>query len=115
MLKFFTNVSLTTFLQSNELTISNVSFNCRKVVRLTLVKNFNMVKPEEYVKLIEKVNPDFIEAKGYVHVGESRKRLPHDAMPYHEDVRAFAEDLEKVSSFEIKDESKPSRVVLLTK
>jgi len=91
------------------------SFNCRKVIRLTLVKNFNMVKPEEYVKLIEKLNPDFIEAKGYVHVGESRKRLPHNAMPYHEDVLKFAEKIAKNSSYEIKDDFRPSRVVLLTK
>ncbi|MBD3155206.1 MAG: 4-demethylwyosine synthase TYW1 [Candidatus Aenigmarchaeota archaeon] len=90
------------------------SFDCRKVVRLTMVKGFNMTKPKEYVKLIEKINPDFIEAKGYVHVGESRKRLPHDAMPYHEDVRDFSKELEKASSFEIKDESEPSRVVLMT-
>lgn len=90
------------------------SFDCRKVVRLTMVKGFNMVKPKEYVKLIEKINPDFIETKGYVHVGESRKRLPHDAMPYHEDVRKFAEKIEKESSFEIKDDFKPSRVVLMT-
>lgn len=90
------------------------SFDCRKVVRLTLVKNFNMIKSEEYVKLIEKINPDFIEAKGYVHVGESRKRLPHDAMPYHEDVVEFAKKIDEESSFNIKDDFKPSRVVLLT-
>ena len=91
------------------------SFNCRKVIRLTLVKGLNMVNPEEYTKLIEKANPDFIEVKGYVHVGESQKRLPMNAMPYHEDVIEFSKKLEEHSSFKIKDDFKPSRVVLLTK
>lgn len=91
------------------------SFNCRKVIRLTLVKGLNMTNSEEYAKLIEKANPDFIEAKGYVHVGESQKRLPMDAMPYHEDVVEFSKQLENHSSFKIKDDFKPSRVVLLTK
>ncbi len=91
------------------------SLDCRRVIRLTLVKGLNMIKPEEYAKLIEKTNPDFVEVKGYVHVGESQKRLPMDAMPYHEDVKEFAEQIAEHSSFKIKDEFKPSRVVLLTK
>ncbi|NCO97013.1 MAG: 4-demethylwyosine synthase TYW1 [Candidatus Aenigmarchaeota archaeon CG_4_10_14_0_8_um_filter_37_24] len=91
------------------------SFDCRKVIRLTLVKGLNMVEPEEYAKLIEKANPDFVEAKGYVHVGESQKRLPMDAMPYHEDIIEFSKEIEKHSSFRIKDVFKPSRVVLLKK
>ena len=73
-----------------------------------------MVNPEEYGKLIEKANPDFIEAKGYVHVGESQKRLPQNTMPNHEDVVEFSKQLQEHSSFKIKDDFKPSRVVLLT-
>jgi len=57
------------------------SFKCRTVIRLTLVKGLNMIKPEKYAKLIDRANPDFIEAKGYVWVGESQKRLPMDSMP----------------------------------
>ncbi|MEM5793259.1 MAG: 4-demethylwyosine synthase TYW1 [Candidatus Aenigmatarchaeota archaeon] len=91
------------------------SFDCRKVIRLTLVKNFNMVKPKEYARLIEKADPDFVEAKGYVHVGESQKRLPKEAMPYHEDVVNFAKKLEENSIFKIKDDFRPSRVALLCK
>ncbi len=91
------------------------SFDCRKVIRLTMVKGFNMVEPDEYAKLIEKANPDFVEVKGYVHVGESQKRLPIDAMPYHEDIVEFSKEIAKNSSFKIKDEFKPSRVVLLSK
>jgi tRNA wybutosine-synthesizing protein 1 len=91
------------------------SFDCRKVIRLTLVKGLNMIESEQYAKIIEKANPDFVEVKGYVHVGESQKRLPMDAMPYHEDIVEFSKEIAKNSSFKIKDEFKPSRVVLLTK
>jgi len=91
------------------------SFNCRKVIRLTLVKGFNMIKPEDYGKLIDKADPDFVEAKGYVHVGESQKRLSQKNMPYHEDILEFSRKIEENSNFKIKDDFRPSRVVLLTK
>ena len=91
------------------------SFDFRKVIRLTLVKGFNMVNPEEYGKLIDKANPNFVEAKGYVHVGESQKRLPKEGMPHHEDILRFAKSLEENSGYKIKDDFRPSRVVLLTK
>ena len=91
------------------------SFNCRTVIRLTLVKGLNMKNPEKYAKLIDMASPDFVEAKGYVWVGESQKRLPMDAMPFHEDVFEFAKKISEFSSYYIKDEFRPSRVVLLTK
>jgi tRNA wybutosine-synthesizing protein 1 len=91
------------------------SFSCRKVLRLTLVKGWNMRSPEKYAKLIEKSGADFVEAKGYVHVGESQKRLPRDTMPNHEEVKAFAEQISKESGYMHKDEQKESRVVLLSR
>jgi tRNA wybutosine-synthesizing protein 1 len=91
------------------------SFSCRKVLRLTLVKGRNMHSPSNYAKLIQKANPDFVEAKGYVHVGESQKRLPRDTMPTHQEVTAFAREISKHSSYRYKDEQKESRVVLLSK
>jgi len=91
------------------------SFNCRKVIRITLVKGLNMKNPEKYAKLILKAEPDFIEPKGYMWVGESQKRLPMDSMPFHEDVVEFAKKVSEFTGYEIKDEFKPSRVALLTK
>lgn len=91
------------------------SFDCRKVVRMTLVKGLNMKNPEKYAKLILKAEPDFIEPKGYMWVGESQKRLPMDSMPFHEDVVEFAKKLSEFTGYEIKDEFKPSRVVLLAR
>ena len=89
------------------------SFSCRKVIRLTLVKNLNLKDPEKYAKLILKAEPDFIEAKAYFHVGESQKRLPRDAMPFMEDIRKFAQELSDHVGYPIKDEDTASRVVLL--
>jgi tRNA wybutosine-synthesizing protein 1 len=91
------------------------SFDSKTVLRLTLVKGLNMKNPDKYAKLIEKANPDFIEPKGYVWVGESQTRLKMDNMPYHEDVVEFAEQLSKETGYNFKDQFKPSRVCLLTK
>ena len=91
------------------------SFSCRKVLRLTLVKGRNMDSPEKYAKLIEKSGADFVEAKGYVHVGESQKRLPRDSMPVHAEVKAFAEKISRACGYKYKDEQKESRVVLLAR
>jgi len=91
------------------------SLDCRKVIRLTLVNGLNMIKPEEYAKLIEKANPDFVEAKGYMHVGESQKRLSRNAMPLMKDIQRFARKLSELTGYFYKDEDLASRVVLLTK
>lgn len=90
------------------------NFSCRTVVRLTLVKGLNFVKPEEYAKIVDKYEPDFLEVKSYMSVGYSRTRLPYTSMPLHSEIREFAKEIEKNSSYKIKDESKPSRIVLLT-
>lgn len=90
-------------------------FDCKTVIRLTLVKGLNMKNPEEYAKLILKAEPDFIEPKGYMWVGESQNRLPMNSMPFHEDILDFAKNLSELTGYKIKDEFKPSRVVLLTK
>jgi len=91
------------------------SFNCRKVLRLTLVKGLNMKDPEKYAKLILKAEPNFIEPKGFVHVGEAQKRLSRDTMPSHDEIKIFAQQLSELTGYNIKDDSPASRVVLLSK
>ena len=91
------------------------SFSSKKVIRLTMVKNWNMKSPGEYAKLIGKANPDFIEIKGYMYVGESQKRLSMDCMPLHEEIREFADKIAEESGYAYKDEQSQSRVVLLVK
>lgn len=89
------------------------SLSCRKVIRLTLVKGWNMKDAKGYARLIEKASPDYIEVKAYMHVGQSQKRLPREAMPLHPEVKEFAGKLSKECGYAYKDEQEASRVVLL--
>ncbi|MBD3253328.1 4-demethylwyosine synthase TYW1 [Candidatus Pacearchaeota archaeon] len=94
----------------------------RTVIRMTLVKDINM-KPEmveEYVKLIKKARPDFIEVKGFMSVGFARKRLGYEMMPRHNLVRDYAEKIaialnKKNEKYKILDEHEASAVILLGK
>lgn len=88
----------------------------RRVLRMTLVKEKNMILPEEYAKLIQKANPDFIEIKGYMSVGFARKRLGYERMPRHELVKKFAKEILKyLKGYKLLDEKEESSVVLLGK
>lgn len=89
------------------------SFTCRRVIRLTLVKGLNLKDAPGYAKFVEKAAPDFIEAKSYMWVGYSRKRLTLENMPLHAEVREFSETLAHETGYKLVDESKVSRVVLL--
>ena len=91
------------------------NFSCNTVVRLTLVKDLNLIKPEEYAEIVDKYEPDFLEVKSFMSVGFSRKRLEYSRMPRHDEIKNFAEKIQENSSYKIKNESKPSRVVLLSK
>lgn len=99
----------------NESLLFLPSFNCRTVIRMTLVKNQNMHDIEGYAKLIEKADPSYIEAKAYMHVGFSSLRLGFDNMPTHNDVTEFAQKLAEKTGYSIVDEATDSRVVLLSK
>jgi tRNA wybutosine-synthesizing protein 1 len=87
----------------------------RKVIRITLVRGYNLEHPERFAELIEKANPDHIEPKGYVHVGYSRRRLERPDMPSLEEVLEFSEILGQETGYSIRDYSKDSKVALLSK
>ncbi|MFB6132504.1 MAG: 4-demethylwyosine synthase TYW1 [Halanaeroarchaeum sp.] len=88
----------------------------RTTVRTTLVAGENAVDPEGYATLYRRADPDFVEVKGYMHVGRSRDRLDRKAMPDHEDVRAFAERVRShLPDFEVARESPPSNIVMLAR
>ncbi len=89
------------------------SLNTQRVIRLTLVREYNLTNPEEYSALIEKASPDFVEAKAYMFVGYSRHRMTIENMPSFEEIMEFSRKIEKYSSYEISDFQKDSRVVLL--
>jgi tRNA wybutosine-synthesizing protein 1 len=86
----------------------------RTALRITLMKGINMEKVEEFIPLIEKSEPDFIEVKSYMFIGASRERMKKENMPLHEDVVDFSKKLEGIlSDYEIVSEKISSRVVML--
>ncbi len=87
----------------------------RTALRITLIKEKNMVHPEKYAELIKKADPDFVEVKAYMYVGASQERLSIENMPRHPEVLNFAKEIAKHAKYKIIDEQKSSRVVLLMK
>jgi tRNA wybutosine-synthesizing protein 1 len=92
------------------------SIKTRTVIRHTLVNGWNMNDKyiKQYAKLIEKANPLFVEPKGYVFVGSSRKRLTIDQMPSHDQIKDFSMKLAKEIGYYFIDEKQDSRVCLLS-
>jgi tRNA wybutosine-synthesizing protein 1 len=99
----------------NQTIASLPSFKCPTVLRLTLARHLNMEHPELYARLVEKANPTYIEPKAYMHVGFSRLRLGFENMPSHEEIRNFAEELARETGYNVLDEARDSRVVLLSR
>ncbi|MHA1786143.1 MAG: 4-demethylwyosine synthase TYW1 [Candidatus Helarchaeota archaeon] len=92
------------------------SFSCPTVLRLTLSDHKNLKNPEEFAKIIDKFGPSYVEAKGYMYLGFSRKRgMTVDNMPLHEKVKDFALKIAENSGYYFIDEVEKSRVVLLSK
>ncbi len=87
----------------------------RTAIRITLIKGVNMFDPEGYARLLHTCEPDYIEVKAYMHVGFSQKRLSRAAMPDHEEVRLFASEIGDRVGYRIADDSRISRVVLLSR
>jgi tRNA wybutosine-synthesizing protein 1 len=50
-----------------------------------------------------------------MHLGFSRKRLPREAMPQHDEVIDFSEKLAQHLGYKVADDVEVSRVVLLSK
>lgn len=87
----------------------------RNVIRLTLVKDVNMIEPEKYASLIKKYKPGYVECKAYMFVGYSQKRLRKENMPSHKEIEEFGKKIADYSGYKIIDKKKESRVVLLSK
>jgi tRNA wybutosine-synthesizing protein 1 len=92
------------------------SLETRTVIRKTLIQDCNMSRKyiNEYAKLINKANPMYIELKGYVFVGYSRKRMNLSNMPSHQKVKDFGDKITAETSYNFSMEKPDSRVVLLT-
>ena len=89
------------------------TFDCRTVIRMTCVKDYNMLNPQDYADIINRSNPDFVEVKAYMYVGSSRERLKLDNMPSYPQMQTFAQSIADLCDKKIIDESRASRVLLL--
>ncbi len=88
----------------------------RTCIRLTMIKDVNMIEPEVYARLIKKASPGFIEVKAYMHVGASRERLEKKNMPSQKEIMNFSKKLlHHLTDYDIASDHYASRVVLLAK
>jgi tRNA wybutosine-synthesizing protein 1 len=90
---------------------------CRRVLRLTLTKGHNMKNPKEYGQFIKNLEGhyDYVEVKGYMHVGYAMQRNSIENMPTHDEIRDFSESIGSVAGLKIIDEKPESSVILLMK
>jgi len=98
-------------------TIEGLStLKCPTVIRLTMVKGYNMIKPEEYAKIINLGEPTYVEVKAAMDVGYFRKRLGKENMPRYVDIVEFAHAIaDNLGGYKIIGCYLPSRVVLISK
>ncbi len=86
----------------------------RTAIRITLTKGLNMHNPEGYARLLDLARPDYVELKAYMHLGFSRMRLLRANMPSYEEVLEFSARVAEALGYRIADDSRESRVVLLS-
>ncbi len=91
------------------------TFKCPTVLRLTLVKDVNMVNPQGYAESIVKSNCNYVEVKAAMFVGGSLFRMNFENMPRHSEVKEFAEILANLTGYYLIDEVLNSRVILLSR
>lgn len=93
------------------------SLSCPTVMRIPLIRGFNMDDKslEGFAKLVERSQPTYVEPKAYEWVGYSRRRLSKSNMPWHLEVKEFAEKLSEMTGYRILDESEESGIVLLSR
>ena len=89
------------------------SLDTRTVCRHTLIKGESLGHHEDYARLDNIADPDFIEAKGYVYVGNSRNNLTIESMPYHQDILDFSNRLAPLVGREVLSDRRESRVALI--
>ncbi|CAF3759087.1 unnamed protein product [Rotaria sp. Silwood1] len=87
----------------------------RTVYRLTLVKGYNTEEIEQYAKLVELGDPDFIEVKGVTYCGDSSaSHLTMANVPWHEEVVTFVKLLcDRLPQYDVACEHEHSNCLLL--
>ncbi len=95
--------------------MASLKGKARTVLRMTLMRNLNMTDAaiDGFTKLIEKAQPDYVEAKSYMHVGASYIILEKDEMPTQAQINDFSQKLAQETGYLVTDEHGPSAVTLL--
>ncbi len=91
------------------------AYEGKKCVRLTMIKPYNTRSWQDYARIIERIDPDFLEVKAYMFLGYSRYRLKEENMPYHHDIIEYASKLNEYLNYRWAGEDEKSRVVLLSR
>jgi tRNA wybutosine-synthesizing protein 1 len=86
----------------------------RTVIRHTLAEGLNLGWEDEYGMLDSLATPDFIECKGYMLLGHSRRTLTIANMPRHERIMKFATKVAEITGYRIEGEKADSRVAVLS-
>lgn len=86
---------------------------CRSVIRMTVARGLNMLRAEDYARLIAGAEPDFVEVKAYMHLGRSRDRLTREAMPSHAEILDFSHAVGRALGYDLEADVPLSRVALL--
>jgi len=90
------------------------SFKVPTVMRITLVKGYNMKDVEKYAKLVELAQPTYVEPKAAMSVGYFKHRLSVSNMPRFSEVKEFGMKLAELTGYKMVDEAFSSRIVLLS-
>ncbi len=89
---------------------------CRRVLRFTMIKGMNdsLKDLDDFIKMFEKTEADFLEIKSYMHIGSSREKMKFENMPTPAEILKYSKEIEKKSKlFKIEEEDPKSRIVLL--
>jgi len=87
----------------------------RSVIRLTLAKEINFTNPEGYAKIFNDNEFDFLELKSALPIGGAMYRLSPEQMPQHDELKEFANEIEKLTKLKIIDDQENSTVILMSK
>jgi len=89
----------------------------RKLVRITLIKDLNDSQEylKEWAEVVNKMKPEFVEVKSYMHLGASRERLTRENMPQFDEIKEWSDKFAEASGYVLKDSCVPSRITLLVR
>jgi wyosine [tRNA(Phe)-imidazoG37] synthetase (radical SAM superfamily) len=79
------------------------------------VPKLNMHNASGYGKLAEMSNATYMEPKAAMSVGGARARFAYKEMAWFHEIKSFAEEIARESSYDIVDEHEPSNIVLLSR